>query len=137
MPDPDDSNSDDRPEKSDDDDNGMSASFRFRMYPETKERIESMADRLGVSQGEVIRSLISDQSLPDRRKKAPPGIRELNREIARIGNNLNQIARAVNTYKTKSDLAQISTALVTIERQIESLREQALDPNTSLDGDRE
>jgi predicted transcriptional regulator len=99
----------------------MEASFRFRMNDETKSRLESMADRTGRSQGEVLRSLIEDQSLPDRRPDYPDEVQKLVRELARIGNNLNQVARVANRYQGNAEAVQICTALVTIEKQIERL----------------
>lgn len=38
--------------------------------------------------------------------------------IARAGNNLNQIARWSNTYKSSADAAQVLIALAAIERQL-------------------
>lgn len=45
------------------------------------------------------------------------------REIARIGNNLNQIARAVNTHKSDVEARQIAQALQRIHDDIYPLRE--------------
>lgn len=112
----------------------MDASFRFRMDESTKSKLESMADRLGQSQGEVLRSLIEDQSLPDRRPDYPAEVQKLARELARIGNNLNQIARVANRYKSDADAVQICTALVTIEKQVERLTASLLP--TAPGGDR-
>ncbi|MBS3964248.1 MAG: MobC family plasmid mobilization relaxosome protein [Methylomonas sp.] len=43
------------------------------------------------------------------------------REIARIGNNLNQTARWVNTYKSRADAAQVISHLISIERLLQQL----------------
>ena len=53
---------------------------------------------------------------------------ERTRQIAKIGNNLNQIARWVNRYKTTADTVEVVTHLVAIE--------QALMALNSIKGDR-
>ena len=44
--------------------------------------------------------------------------RERTRELARIGSNLNQIARWVNTYKEGAEAVEIMAHLVAIEREV-------------------
>ena len=41
--------------------------------------------------------------------------REFNRQVARIGNNLNQIARWANTYKDAASAAMVISSLTRIE----------------------
>lgn len=41
------------------------------------------------------------------------------RQIAKIGNNLNQIARFCNTYKSAADTFEICQYLVSIENELE------------------
>jgi hypothetical protein len=58
---------------------------------------------------------------PRRRPKLTPtnvGDQALIFEIAKIGNNLNQIARWVNTYRSTVDSVQVLVALSAIERQL-------------------
>ena len=43
---------------------------------------------------------------------------ERTRQIAKIGNNLNQIARWVNRYKTSADTVEVVTHLVAIEKAL-------------------
>ena len=43
---------------------------------------------------------------------------ERTRQIAKIGNNLNQIARWVNRYKTTTDAVEVVTHLVAIEQAL-------------------
>lgn len=52
---------------------------------------------------------------------------ERTRQIAKIGNNLNQIARWVNRYKTTADTVEVVTHLIAIE--------QALLALNSIEGD--
>ena len=47
--------------------------------------------------------------------------RERTHELARIGSNLNQIARWANTYKTEAEAAEIVAHLVAIERDLGTL----------------
>ena len=48
---------------------------------------------------------------------------ERTRQIAKIGNNLNQIARWVNRYKTTADTVEVVTHLVAIEQALTALSE--------------
>ena len=47
---------------------------------------------------------------------------ERSRQLARIGSNLNQIARWENTYKRKAAAVQVIGHLSTIERELHNLR---------------
>ena len=47
--------------------------------------------------------------------------RERTRQVARIGNNLNQIARWANTHADKADAFEVIAHLVAIEREIAQL----------------
>ncbi len=53
---------------------------------------------------------------------------ERTRQIAKIGNNLNQIARWVNRYKTTTDTLEVVTHLVAIEKALMALN--------SIEGDK-
>ena len=52
-----------------------------------------------------------------RLRKTPEEKRRL-RELARIGVNLNQIARWANTYKRAVEAVEVLTALASLEREI-------------------
>ena len=54
--------------------------------------------------------------------------RERTRELARIGSNLNQIARWANTYREAADALEVVAHLVAIERALDTL---------TVDGERE
>ncbi|MCY4030017.1 MAG: MobC family plasmid mobilization relaxosome protein [Acidobacteria bacterium] len=47
--------------------------------------------------------------------------RERTRQVARIGNNLNQIARWANTHADRADAVEVIAHLVAIEREIARL----------------
>ena len=53
--------------------------------------------------------------------KARAEERERTRELARIGANLNQIARWANTYKGDAEAVQVLAHLVAIERDLGAL----------------
>jgi predicted DNA-binding protein len=65
----------------------------LRLSQEEKERLESSAQRCGLSKTAYLRRLIMEKEV-----KARPSqeIKELRTEIHHIGNNINQIARSVN-----------------------------------------
>ena len=44
------------------------------------------------------------------------------REIARIGNNLNQLARWANTHKAAAEAVEVVAQLAAIERELAALR---------------
>ena len=46
---------------------------------------------------------------------------ERTRQVARIGNNLNQIARWANTFKANAEAVEVVAHLVTIERALTAL----------------
>lgn len=48
--------------------------------------------------------------------------RALVREVARIGANVNQLARWANTYKGGADAARVLVHLVAVERELAALR---------------
>lgn len=50
------------------------------------------------------------------------------RELARIGNNLNQVARWANTYKSASESVAVCTHLLAIERTLRQLYDLQLAP---------
>ena len=54
--------------------------------------------------------------------------RERTRELARIGSNLNQIARWTNIYKENAEVVEVVAHLVAIERALDTL---------AVEGDRE
>lgn len=70
------------------------ARFWVRLSTADKKKLDQMADRCGISSAGVIRNLIRKNRLP------PPMSMEMKEaifQLSRIGNNLNQLARAANT----------------------------------------
>ncbi len=71
---------------------------------------------------EWMREFCLDAKVP-KAKKIPPVDPNLLRQLAGMGNNLNQIARAVNSQEWKpTDKIQIITALVNIQRELAELK---------------
>ena len=67
-------------------------------------------------------------------RKAPPLRQALLRQLAGMGNNLNQIARRVNAGGgTGHDRVQIVAALMTIDAGLERLRHAVLEKGTDDD----
>lgn len=73
----------------------MSERIELRVSAEEKIHWQAIAASRGVSLSELIRATLSGQRLRVRRS-APRVDPDLVRELARIGNNLNQLARAAN-----------------------------------------
>ncbi len=85
------------------------------------ERVEwkAKADAAGVSLSDLVRQALG-------RVRTWTTIhaeieREKNREIAKIGNNLNQIARYCNTHKEAAETVEVVAHLCVIEREIAAL----------------
>lgn len=75
----------------------------LRLNQAEKERLEVNAEKCGLSKSVYLQRLIMGTPVRAR----PCGeIRELRVEIHRIGNNINQIARGVNSGQVTPDLAQ-------------------------------
>ncbi len=87
-----------------------------RVTPEEKERIVQLAEDDGMSVGDFLRVRLNTPKVRKTRAE-----REKILQIARIGNNLNQIARWANTYKHRCDAMQINLQLIEIGEQLKCL----------------
>lgn len=76
----------------------------------------SKAEAAGLSLSEMVRAALDDARLPDR--AAADELKELTRQVARIGNNLNQIAAWANTHKSAGEAVQVVAHLAAIEREL-------------------
>lgn len=65
----------------------------FRFTPEEHARLGQLAEQSGLSRAEVLRNLVRSTPLPTRLSAFDQAALGL---LARLGNNLNQIARSVN-----------------------------------------
>lgn len=92
---------------------------------------QTKAEAVGVSVSELVRSAMT------RVKTWTPVNaeieRERNRELAKIGNNLNQIARWANAYKSAADAIEVVSHLRSIEQMLDS--SFSYRPNARGDGE--
>ena len=103
---------------------------KVNFYPEQHEKLTAMAKANDSTISQFIREQIdfnlSDEDIKKRYKKYNPNSHKkadpkLIYEIAKIGNNLNQIAKYINTKKNDINTIDILQSLVSIEKEIKSL----------------
>ena len=87
----------------------------IRVHPEERDLLKLNAGIHGMSVSDYIRQTC----LGLRLRRTPEEKRRL-RELARIGSNLNQIARWANTYQDSLKAVEIIAALTSLETQIEN-----------------
>lgn len=71
-----------------------------RLTPDERAAIDAAADRAGLTAGSYARQVVLGAPAPRQVRRPPVERRELARllgELGRVGNNLNQLARAVNS----------------------------------------
>lgn len=78
---------------------------------------KAKAEDAGLTVSSMVRSALDNAQLPDQR--AADAVADLTRQVARIGNNLNQIAAWANTHKMAAEAAQVIAQMVAIQREIE------------------
>ena len=90
--------------------------FTMKVSPDQLDRYRELAKAHGISLSRLIKNKLDEVELPKRStsNKADP---DLIREIARIGNNLNQIARRCNSGDRFNVLAELRI----IEKQLEEI----------------
>lgn len=94
--------------------------IKVRASSVERARWQGLAAARGVSLSELIRSRLDGTRLRSRRE-APPVAPDLLRELARIGNNLNQLARAANRREPMTATALLAR-LIEIDRELAGLR---------------
>ena len=87
-----------------------------RVSPEELAEWHAKAEAAGVTLSELVRQAMGRTRTWTAKSAAAE--REKLRQVARIGNNLNQIARWANTYKQAADAAEVIAHLLAIEREI-------------------
>ena len=92
-----------------------STALVIRVHPEERDLLKLNAGLHGLSVSDYVRQTCLGQRL----RRTPEEKRRL-RELARIGSNLNQIARWANTYKDSLEAVEVIAALTSLERQIEN-----------------
>lgn len=97
--------------------------LRIRCLQEEFKAIVAKADKAGFSTGAFARACLLDDPGP-RAQRRPPAdhkaLRQILGHVGRIGNNINQIARALNAQETASleDLPEALTAYLDIRKAI-------------------
>ena len=99
-----------------------SAWIKMRVTPDEKRLIESKAS----AQGQTVTDFLRQRAL-DFRLRQSPLEKERIRQLARIGSNMNQIARWANTYKKRAEAVEVITRLILLERE---LHEEGNEPCT-------
>lgn len=94
--------------------------IKLRATAAERARWQALAASRGVSLSELIRASLGGLRLRTRREP-PPVAPELLRELARIGNNLNQLARAANRHEPVTATALLAR-LIEIDRELGALR---------------
>lgn len=94
--------------------------IKVRSSSVERARWQELAAARGVSLSELIRSRLDGTRLRSRREP-PPVAPDLLRELARIGNNLNQLARAANRREPVTATALLAR-LIEIDRELAMLR---------------
>ena len=87
----------------------------IRVHPEERDLLKLNAGLHGMSVSDYVRQTC----LGLRLRRTPEEKRRL-RELARIGSNLNQLARWANTYKESLEAVEVLVALTSLENQIEN-----------------
>lgn len=95
--------------------------IEIRTTAEEKLRWQALAENKGVSLSALVRSLLDGQRL--RKRREPPKVDPvLLRDLARIGNNLNQLARAANRRQPVEAVALL-VRLIEIDRDLSAVRQ--------------
>jgi Bacterial mobilisation protein (MobC) len=105
--------------------------INIRLSNEEHLHWQLLAHSSGLSVSELVRTAmvrVRTWTAPDRELE-----KEKIRQLARIGNNLNQIARWVNTYKGAADSIEIVSHLVAIELALKSLSTLSLNKGDNQD----
>ena len=90
-----------------------SAWIKMRVTPDEKKLIESKAS----AQGQTVTDFLRQRAL-DYRLRQSPLEKERIRQLARIGSNMNQIARWANMYKKRAEAVEVITRLILLEREL-------------------
>ena len=98
------------------------AVLHVRTTEEEAEKWRNKAQMAGLTTSELLRRAMRRTRVWT--AEAADEQRALVREVARIGANVNQIARWVNTYKDNAETARVLVHLVAVQRELAALRRQ-------------
>ena len=90
--------------------------LKFRVTAEEKAAFEFAAAEAGLSLSDFVR-----QRLLSARVRQTSGEREVVRHLARIGSNLNQLARWANTHKGHAEALEVILCLDQLRTEVRSI----------------
>jgi hypothetical protein len=100
--------------------------IHVRLSADERDSWHKLADAEGVSLADFVRMRVGEAQLSNQRAPTRQAVKrvdpELIRQIARVGANVNQIARWANFYKAEADAEQVLAALIVIERDLAEVR---------------
>jgi hypothetical protein len=96
-----------------------SAWIKLRVSPTEKEAIVAKAE----AQGQSLTDFLRQRAL-DYRLRQTPLEKERVQQFARIGSNLNQLARWANIHKSRAEALDVLVALVSLERELKAMPEE-------------
>lgn len=94
---------------------------QVRASPEELARWQAKAEAAGMRLSGLVRQAL-DEAKPPRRRSRPPVDPALLRQLALIGNNLNQLARWANRDRGGVDAVAVVARLIEIDRELSTLR---------------
>lgn len=100
-------------------------SVKIRMFPEEKEELKKLAEPFPLA--EWMRTVCLGQPVKRRRKELPKIDPKLLRQLSGIGNNVNQIARQLNSLSQGFDKVYFMTQLLAVEEELKLIREAVED----------
>jgi uncharacterized protein (DUF1778 family) len=102
--------------------------IKLRVTPAEKVTITAKAE----AQGQTVTDFLRQRAL-DYRLRQTTLEKERIQQLARIGVNLNQIARWVNIHKTRAEALDVLTALVSLERELRDAASPQESPGSAGD----
>mgnify|MGYP003534908631 CR=1 FL=1 len=97
-----------------------SPKFGVRMPPETRALLNRKANAAGLSESALIRALIEDAPIVSAAEQTAR--QQTNAQLARIGNNLNQLAVRVNSGEWGAVVrVQVIAVLMAMERALQAI----------------
>lgn len=95
---------------------------KVRATSEQRGRWQAVAAAKGVSLSELVRQGLDGVRARPRRHQPRAVDPELVRELARVGNNLNQLARWANREKGGAEAVAVVARLIELDRELAALR---------------
>ena len=96
-----------------------SAWLKLRVTPAEKEAVTAKAE----AQGQTVADFLRQRAL-DYRLRQTPLEKERIRQLARIGVNLNQLAKWANVHKSRAEALDVLIALASFERVLKTVPEE-------------